>query len=248
MNPAVYYQSSNLFYTHVDSLERCSDLEAMADVCEQVFAERGYPAFKYAWIPPGFQGQENEVLFISRPGMQVEHMGAKWFCENDPGMRYCCSHVRPVVRDSGLVDRFLDGCRDTEGEVQGFWEKALTMRVENLITVPIRGVAGSVGMLSLVSLDQRLVSFPFLEAWAHYMQNKVEALHAHTQVSEALSPREIEVVRWTMLGKTAMEIAMIMTISENTVHFHLKNIKRKLNVANKYHMVAKALTLGILTP
>lgn len=53
-----------------------------------------------------------------------------------------------------------------------------------------------------------------------------------------LTPREIEVITWTSRGKTSDEIGCILSISRETVLFHLKNIKIKLNAANKTHAVS----------
>ena len=45
---------------------------------------------------------------------------------------------------------------------------------------------------------------------------------------EPLTPRELECLRWWTGGKMAVQIAEIMKISLSGVHFHLRNIKRKL--------------------
>lgn len=42
------------------------------------------------------------------------------------------------------------------------------------------------------------------------------------------SKREKEILKWTAEGKTSAEIAMILSISENTVNFHQKNMQKKL--------------------
>lgn len=47
------------------------------------------------------------------------------------------------------------------------------------------------------------------------------------------SKREKEILRWTAEGKTSAEIAMILSISENTVNFHQKNMQKKINAPNK---------------
>ncbi len=41
------------------------------------------------------------------------------------------------------------------------------------------------------------------------------------------SKREKEILKWTAEGKTSAEIAMILSISENTVNFHQKNIQKR---------------------
>lgn len=61
-----------------------------------------------------------------------------------------------------------------------------------------------------------------------------------------LTQRELEVLRWTMAGKSAWEVGQILRISEGTVHFHARSTIRKLNVTDKHQAVLKALSLGRL--
>ena len=61
-----------------------------------------------------------------------------------------------------------------------------------------------------------------------------------------LTARELEVMRWTMEGKTAWEVSVIINISEWTVKQHLSNVIEKLHCVNKHQAVAKAIRLGLL--
>jgi DNA-binding NarL/FixJ family response regulator len=56
-----------------------------------------------------------------------------------------------------------------------------------------------------------------------------------------LSPRETEVLAELCRGKSYRAIAGTLHVSEDTVHFHIKNIYRKLQVHSKSAAVAKAL-------
>jgi len=58
--------------------------------------------------------------------------------------------------------------------------------------------------------------------------------------------REKETLKWAYEGKTAWEIGVILSISERTVKFHLKNIYQKLNVTNRSQAVAKAIRYGLV--
>ncbi len=62
-----------------------------------------------------------------------------------------------------------------------------------------------------------------------------------------LSEREMEVLKWAKLGKSNWEVSVILNISERTVKFHMRNIYRKLEVTNRYHAIAKAMKLGIVS-
>jgi DNA-binding CsgD family transcriptional regulator len=62
----------------------------------------------------------------------------------------------------------------------------------------------------------------------------------------ALTPRELEALRWTMEGKTAWETGNILGISERTAVLHVNNAMHKLGCINKHQAVLKAIRLGIL--
>lgn len=56
-----------------------------------------------------------------------------------------------------------------------------------------------------------------------------------------LTPREREIVMYVGAGKTNREISEALTISENTVKNHLKNILDKLQLANRVQLAAYAV-------
>lgn len=64
----------------------------------------------------------------------------------------------------------------------------------------------------------------------------------------ALSDREIEVLRLVARGLANKAIATRLSISENTVKYHLKNILQKLNVRNRTEAVSQAFRTGLVEP
>ena len=58
--------------------------------------------------------------------------------------------------------------------------------------------------------------------------------------------RELEVLRWTLAGKTAWEVGMLLGISEHNVKYHVKRILVKLEVGSKHQAAAKAKSLGLI--
>lgn len=62
----------------------------------------------------------------------------------------------------------------------------------------------------------------------------------------ALTPRELEVLRWTMDGKTTGEISLLLGIGDRTTVFHLQNAMQKLHCNSKHVAVVKALRLGLI--
>ncbi len=63
---------------------------------------------------------------------------------------------------------------------------------------------------------------------------------------ESLTERETEVLQLVVRGLSNREIADTLTISENTVKFHLKNILAKLHARNRAEAVAYALQTGLV--
>ena len=73
-------------------------------------------------------------------------------------------------------------------------------------------------------------------------------LLAHTTLVDypKLTPRELEVLKWTIAGKTAFEVGVILSTRERTANFHVRNICEKLGVTNKNSAIAKAFELKII--
>ncbi len=63
--------------------------------------------------------------------------------------------------------------------------------------------------------------------------------------SEALTPREKEVLKLVASGATNKEIATSLTLTENTVKNHLRNILEKLHLENRTQAAAYALKMGL---
>ncbi len=61
-----------------------------------------------------------------------------------------------------------------------------------------------------------------------------------------LTPREREVLAWTKEGKSAWAVGQILSMSEHTVNYHLRNVMRKLGVASKHLAILRAMSLRLI--
>jgi DNA-binding CsgD family transcriptional regulator len=61
-----------------------------------------------------------------------------------------------------------------------------------------------------------------------------------------LSGRELEILKWTLVGKSNQVIGQLLNISLSTVNFHLRSAMGKLGVASKHQAAAKAQSLGLI--
>lgn len=81
--------------------------------------------------------------------------------------------------------------------------------------------------------------------------DRMSALMVHVAcpppaVETALTPREIEVLRYVAEGKTNQEIAEELILSATTVKTHVQNILQKLNVSDRTQAAVVALRCGLI--
>lgn len=63
-----------------------------------------------------------------------------------------------------------------------------------------------------------------------------------------MTERERECLLWVAQGKDTAEIGSILSISDNTVKHHLKNVMQKLGCHNRVQTVVRAIQLGLIHP
>jgi len=142
------------------------------------------------------------------------------------------------------------GAGTTEYERRIF-DEAATFGLRSGITIPLRGSVGSFAIMSFARQRDR----EFQHRTITYLQ--LAAIHFHLRVAKIansngiekvpeLSLREKECILWVARGKSSWDIGIIMSISENTVNFHIKNVMRKLDAASRTVAAIKAINLGFI--
>lgn len=71
-----------------------------------------------------------------------------------------------------------------------------------------------------------------------------DSLSAHSPVAE-LTARELDVLRLLADGRTNGDIARSLVVTEGTVKFHVKNVLRKMQAANRADAVSRYLRLTL---
>ena len=94
-------------------------------------------------------------------------------------------------------------------------------------------------------LDRMMADLQLLAVYAQDTAQRIFDVGDNT-AEAALTAREVEVLRWTVLGKTAGEIAQILGTSEHTVHWHAQRALRKLGCENKHAAAMRARELGLI--
>jgi DNA-binding CsgD family transcriptional regulator len=100
----------------------------------------------------------------------------------------------------------------------------------------------------LGKVDRHEIMLSYLAPYlTEAMRDSEQRGTAQARAISPLSPREAEVLRWAMAGKTNWEISVILAISESTVKFHVQNAKSKLQAVSRAHAVAIALGEGLIS-
>jgi DNA-binding CsgD family transcriptional regulator len=68
---------------------------------------------------------------------------------------------------------------------------------------------------------------------------------AGSALRDLLTPRELDVLEHLVRGETNADIARSLVVSEGTVKFHVKNILRKMNAANRAEATSRYLRLSL---
>ena len=63
---------------------------------------------------------------------------------------------------------------------------------------------------------------------------------------DSLTDRELEVLKYMVLGKNNIEIADELTISDYTIKAHVSSILHKLKVKDRTNAGIKAIQLGLI--
>ena len=142
--------------------------------------------------------------------------------------------------------------RDLSAVNRRMFNEAREAGLRNGAVVPIHGPSGEVFVTSVVS--------PYPEVRAerdlHVVNLLVNQFHtAYLGLVEpaipqlvVLTQRERECLLWSARGKSSWDIGIILSISDNTVNFHLKNAMAKLDAGTRIMAIVKAIRYGLIAP
>ena len=165
----------------------------------------------------------------------------------DPVMQHCRRQTVPIIWDQDTY--VANGAGDLWEQQAGFgYRTGIAMALH----MPegrhfVLGVDRDQALPENVDELQRIVADLQLFA-VHAQEAALRLLLPPAMQPErpALTPRELEAMRWTMEGKTAWEVGALLGITERTAVLHINNAMHKLGCVSKHQAVLKALRLGLI--
>jgi DNA-binding CsgD family transcriptional regulator len=168
-------------------------------------------------------------------------------CRLDPVAQHCKRNSVPIIWDQATYTSAGKGLE---------WEHQAQFGYKTGIAMALHMPEGRHFMFG-VDRDQALPTHPeeltrivadlqLFAVHAQYAADRVLMPKSPAPDVPALTPRELECLRWTMEGKTAWEVGGILGITERTAVLHLTNAAQKLSCTNKHQAVLRALRLGLI--
>ncbi|BCG08979.1 MULTISPECIES: transcriptional regulator SdiA [Buttiauxella] len=162
--------------------------------------------------------------------------------------------IDPVLRPENFMRGNLPWDDALFGDTQEFWDAARDHGLRRGISQCVMSPNRALGFLSVsrTANKGKILADDLLQMRLQYLGElslmTLTRLNDSTMdaVTLKLSKREREILQWTGEGKTSAEIAIILSISENTVNFHQKNMQKKFNAPNKTQIACYAAAIGII--
>jgi len=187
-----------------------------------------------------------KVDYVSVGNTPAEFLAAQVDPENakrDPVHLHVMSNAAPLVYDQRLYVKAGAG---------DLWEMQAPFGYRTGLAVSVH-MPGYRRFLLGVDRHEDLPSDPIK---LNRMIADLQLLAVHAQDAAArllvrgdepkLPPRQLEILKLTMEGKSAWVVGTLLGISENTVNYHMKQLFKQLDVSSKQAAVLKAMELGLL--
>lgn len=234
----------------IDALRQTDSVEAIHRVGCDICTACEFEHFIYGASVPTSLVNPQVIIISGYPETWRQHYLEQGFQQHDPTVHHCARNVTPLI----WTDLPLEGLSPAAGRVM---REARDFQLNSGVSCPVQSAGGEFGMLSVARAaevagrrDRIVAELPALHLLTAHFH---EALRRVVRIVEippnlSLSSREKECLLWSSEGKTAWEVSQILGISERTVTFHLQNAADKLQVVNRQHAVARAISFGLISP
>jgi DNA-binding CsgD family transcriptional regulator len=194
-----------------------------------------------------FLGDPEFLVVDNTPASYRDTFQDRAVAKRDPVMQHCKTKSVPIIWGQSTYTAVGQGEK---------WEQQARFGYRSGVALALHMPEGRHFLLA-VDRDQAMPGDPAeitrlvasLQLFAVHAQEAAMRILVPASADPnlpALTPRELETLRWTMEGKTAWEVANVLGISERTAVLHANNAMHKLGCVNKHQAVLKALRLGLI--
>ncbi|WLD69949.1 MULTISPECIES: autoinducer binding domain-containing protein [Pseudomonas] len=230
--------------TLIEAVSDCATEHELFNKLHTITSNLGFEFCSYGLKVPLPSSASQYVLISNYPRSWEQKYVSENYFSQDPTVAHGLTRSIPLHWSAAQQQQHLT-----------FWEEARHYQLNHGWCLSSQRGPNAIGLLS-VSRSSEYISTTELEhienklIWltqlAHESMTRFFSEKCLPDIHRALTAREKETLRWTALGKTYVEISMILNIDTRTVKFHLVNAMRKLQASNKAEAAVKASLLGLL--
>ncbi len=230
--------------TLIEAVSDCATEHELFNKLHTITSNLGFEFCSYGLKVPLPSSASQYVLISNYPRSWEQKYVSENYFSQDPTVAHGLTRSIPLHWSAAQQQQHL-----------AFWEEARHYQLNHGWCLSSQRGPNAIGLLS-VSRSSEYISTTELEhienklIWltqlAHESMTRFFSEKCLPDIHRALTAREKETLRWTALGKTYVEISMILNIDTRTVKFHLVNAMRKLQASNKAEGAVKASLLGLL--
>ncbi|MBT4487776.1 MAG: LuxR family transcriptional regulator [Rhodospirillaceae bacterium] len=248
--------AQNQLVDYIDDLRDAVDAETCLTITQRHVSRLGFQnvVFTYTKRPRNIEGVLPSYLrHSSIPKAWEERY-------REMGYQNHCPLYRESLRRSNLPMIWHDVINKSEFSplLAQIADEAENSGLIDGISVPIvepNGDRCGIGISTDAAKSEakRLVNahLPSIFLMSHHMHAFVVDRfvdHGSNDDVKSLTDSELRCLQWVTKGKSNWEISEILSVSENTIKYHVRNILTKMDVTNRTAAAAKAIRLGLIEP
>ena len=241
------------FLAYVESSNKAQTPDELFECLDAYSSQLGLDRVLFSLMTdhPSINQKAGHGVVRSYPEDWMSYYFEKGYEDIDPVRRYVTTwYDGPFFWDQ------LEHVYRLSKEEKQVLEEAKEAGLLDGIAVPLHGLGGEVAGMGFASSDGGVEvdknKLSLINAMAHQFNLVYRSIINRSNDARSsglhITRREKEVLNWVAVGKSNWEISEILSVSEHTVDFHLRNIFRKLQVNSRITAVVKAIRLNLIAP
>lgn len=240
---------------HIKSISTVTTPEDIASICADITEILQVSYYVYELI---YQDKNHHMkceVYSNQNTEWAEEYKNQSYQQIDPIIKKAMQSLTPVYWD--IKENYL---KNLNHKAKTMMQNAYRYGIRSGVSVSLHDFHGATGIFGL-GIDASIYNnqsqkhlewiapyMSHLGAFVHQTMIKQYGLKDEYGLKKSLTQREKDCLCWIAEGIIASRIASKLYISENTVKFHLKNIKRKLGAKNTAQALSIAIIKGIIRP
>lgn len=240
---------------HIKNVSTMTTTKDILTVCSQITETLQVSYYFYGLIYQNKNHHMKYKIYSNQNTDWEEEYKHKSYQLIDPRIKKSLQSLTPIYWD--IQESYL---QSLDRKARTMMQNAYHHGIRSGVLVSLHDFHGATGVFGL-GIDASMYNInsqkylewvtPYIShlgAFVHQSMIKQHGLKDEPCLKKPLTEREKDCLCWIADGAVASRIASKLYISENTVKFHLKNIKKKLGAKNTAHALSIAIIKGIIRP